>query len=469
VTEDVLRAILTPLGIAMPDRGIAGLIPDTLQQMRSLPTINHPRSDNPLLGGAARVKIGKTVFTLDGYVARIFDFLDRADARSGARPMALRTIPAAEMDAFRKIVEDWRQDRGRVMAVNPYADRPRRQFWADLVARPAPTDVTPTARTRPMIGPATRVATAGSCFAQHIARTLQDEGLNYHVTEPGPDHLDGAARTEKGYGVFSARYGNIYTARQLLQLFRRAFGRFGSRHSAWAARRGSGWLDPFRPNIGETFASPEAVAEDRARHLAAVREMFTTTDIFVFTMGLTEAWVDRDDGTVFGVAPGVVARDVDAATIGFQNFGPSETLADMVSFLTEFRAVNPAARVILTVSPVPLIATWSDTDVLSATTWSKSVLRAVAGEMERDFAQVTYFPSYEIITGNFNRGAYFEDDLRSVRPEGVAHVMRVFKDSLVGAEPSAPLAEQEAETDAAALRRYVAQQDVICDEELIVR
>ena len=39
---------------------------------------------------------------------------------------------------------------------------------------------------------------------------------------------------------------------------------------------------------------------------------------------------------------------------------------------------------------------------------------------------VAYFPSYEIITGNFSRGAYFGQDCRSITEDGVNHVMKLF-------------------------------------------
>jgi hypothetical protein len=58
--------------------------------------------------------------------------------------------------------------------------------------------------------------------------------------------------------------------------------------------------------------------------------------------------------------------------------------------------------------------------------YSKSVLRVACEEVSLLYKNVSYFPSYEIITGNFSRGKYFGDDLRSVTEEGVAHVMNVF-------------------------------------------
>lgn len=61
-----------------------------------------------------------------------------------------------------------------------------------------------------------------------------------------------------------------------------------------------------------------------------------------------------------------------------------------------------------------------------STTLSKAILRVAADKATRTLTDVHYFPSYEIITGNFNKCGYFEDDLRSVKPAGVAHVMSLF-------------------------------------------
>ena len=81
--------------------------------------------------------------------------------------------------------------------------------------------------------------------------------------------------------------------------------------------------------------------------------------------------------------------------------------------------MNPRVKVILTVSPVPLVATAEEAHVLVATTLSKSVLRVAAEVVSARGRDVAYFPSYEIITGPQARGRYFAEDLRSVTDEGV--------------------------------------------------
>ena len=83
-------------------------------------------------------------------------------------------------------------------------------------------------------------------------------------------------------------------------------------------------------------------------------------------------------------------------------------------------------RFLLTVSPVPLVATAGPEHVLSATTYSKSVLRAAAGQLCHERSDVDYVPAYEVIASAVSKGKYFADDLRTVRPEGVDAVMEMF-------------------------------------------
>ncbi|MFX4975079.1 hypothetical protein ABTB64_19810, partial [Acinetobacter baumannii] len=81
------------------------------------------------------------------------------------------------------------------------------------------------------------------------------------------------------YGVYSARYGNLYTAAQLLQTALRAYGRFVPEEDIWQLPDG-GFADPFRPAIQPGgFASEAELRADREQHLAAVRHMFETLDV----------------------------------------------------------------------------------------------------------------------------------------------------------------------------------------------
>ena len=114
---------------------------------------------------------------------------------------------------------------------HPYSALPRYAFWNRSVAGVPPFAVDPVVDVPFRISPSDAVATAGSCFAQHIARALQKNRFRYFVSEPAPPGLSPEAAAAANY-VFSARYGNIYTTRQLLQLFDRAYGVFSPSLSA---------------------------------------------------------------------------------------------------------------------------------------------------------------------------------------------------------------------------------------------
>lgn len=345
----------------------------------------------------------------------------------------------------------------------PYFSVPREARWGKSVAGRAPREIDPHSGTRLRIAPTDKIASAGSCFAQRISESLQASGYNYFVTEEGAPFLSPERRRDLNYRIYSARYGNIYTALQLLQLFHRAFDRFAPAEPLWQLPEG-GWVDPFRPSVQPGgFQSERECLNDRASHLRAVRRMFEEADVFVFTLGLTEAWLSKEDGAVFPACPGSPLGGVfDPAAHVFHNFSVAEVTSHLDQFVAEFAAVNPAARILLTVSPVPLLATYEPRHVLQATTYSKSVLRVAAEEAVRKHPHVHYFGSYEIVTATGDSAAYFLEDRRAVSDAAVAHVLECFHRQFTGAEAPPSAANRDPLPLAPASTRPM------CDEELVL-
>ncbi|GAC1403619.1 MAG: hypothetical protein NVSMB64_05640 [Candidatus Velthaea sp.] len=391
---------------------------------------------------------GARLLNLDEFITRSFAIY------AEHRPDTIR-CDRLESPLYRDL-EGLRPARHLSEPASVYANLPARQFWRSAIASVPPSDVDPVNDSPFPIVAETRIATAGSCFAQHVSRALDRSGYTFYVAEA--ERRDGGSRDT---AAFSARYGNVYTARQLLQLFQRAYGTFVPHDTAWLRPDGR-YVDPFRPRIeADGFASASEVADARTTHLAAVRTMFETLDVLVFTLGMTEAWRAKGDGAVFPLAPGVSAGRMDFARYEFCNFTVADVLADMRTFLAGLKRVNPRARLVLTVSPVPLAATYESRHVLVSTTSSKSALRTAAEEIARSRNDVWYFPAYEIVTGSFNRGSYFESDLRSVTVEGVDHVMRLFVSHCASGGAEGAL------FDASLIAESRAQLEVTCDEDAI--
>lgn len=356
--------------------------------------------------------------------------------------------------------------------VHPYLGRPDHQFWRKESAIHEPGAFDPVVAPSFTIGPDEPVVTAGSCFAQHVAKWLASSGYNFLVAEQPHPLIPPDIAKKFNYRAFSARYGNVYTARQLRQLIDRAWGRFAPQVDAWEIGRGGAAgrvVDPFRPQIHPGgFVSCDELIADRQQHFDAVRRAFETMDVFVFTLGLTETWFDRRDGAVYPVAPGVAGGRYDPQVHGFVNFGVEETTADLLWSLRFLREINPSVKIMVTVSPVPLNATAVDRHVFVSTTWSKAVLRIAAQQVVDQLDACDYFPSYEIITSPYARGAYFGPDCRDVTSAGVDHVMQRFMQHYGTAATRAPSPVPTELSDAsqhiAAMQRAM---DVLCDEDAI--
>ncbi|MEE2746815.1 MAG: GSCFA domain-containing protein, partial [Pseudomonadota bacterium] len=187
------------------------------------------------------------------------------------------------------------------------------------------------------------------------------------------------------------------------------------------------FIDPFRPVIEPLgFSTPEEVETLRKKHLSAVRKMFEEMDVFIFTLGLTETWNSNIDGAVFPIAPQLLTNKLNTPNYSCKNFSAEEVRNEILGFMSALNQVNSRAHLILTVSPVPLSFTYENRSVITSTCYSKSVLRVAAGEASNVNDNITYFPSYEVICGNYSQKSYFEPNTRKISDEGINHVMRLF-------------------------------------------
>jgi hypothetical protein len=247
---------------------------------------------------------------------------------------------------------------------NPYDALEPKAFWKLSVAGVEGEVLPWPAKVFPLSGQ-DRIATAGSCFAQNVAKYLR--------AAPDVSLMETETLGETD-PVYSGRYGNIYTPRQMTELLDECLSGTPDLGAPIIRRSDERYVDVFRPFMATNgFDSAKAVLDARAAHLTAIRPVFTDSSIFVFTLGLTEVWcADQGStpGRAYPVCPGVYSDDHNRPYT-FCNLSFAESLADTTRFLNRLAAVNPGVRVILTVSPVPLTATASGDHVLTATMLSK--------------------------------------------------------------------------------------------------
>ena len=150
--------------------------------------------------------------------------------------------------------------------VSPYADLDQRAFWRTGVSSRSPLDPGDLYRPKFRLDKSAKITTAGSCFAQHIGRTLRHAGLAVVDEEPLPTAVSDKVANKFGYRLFSARYGNVYTARQLLQLHKEAYDEFEPQSAIW--EKNGVFFDALRPSVEpHGLQTTSLVEKHRQAHL----------------------------------------------------------------------------------------------------------------------------------------------------------------------------------------------------------
>lgn len=234
----------------------------------------------------------------------------------------------------------------------------------------------------------TPIASMGSCFAREIRKVLLENGYNYITEETdNPASVHASAAWERTYNTFSMR-----------QIFEYTFDTFTPDIRWWKAPQSGQIQDPYRRII--LYESLDAAETDFAEHIVHSRRALEKARVLILTLGLTEIWEDRIDGSVICLPSGPYVKEGgDMQRYGFRVSRYGENLDNLERIHQLMQTANADCRLLVTVSPVHLWATFrEDLDVLSASCNSKSTLRAAADEFASRHENVFYFPAYEMAT-----------------------------------------------------------------------
>jgi hypothetical protein len=128
----------------------------------------------------------------------------------------------------------------------------------------------------------------------------------------------------------------------------------------------------------------------------AFAQAFAQAGAFVFAIGLAEVWEDVETGGVFW--RGVPKEMYEAGRHVFRVTTVEENHENILATVDLLRAANPTAPIIVSLSPVPLEATFRPMSCMSADAVSKSVLRvAIDLVMQEQRENVYYWPGFEMI------------------------------------------------------------------------
>jgi hypothetical protein len=248
----------------------------------------------------------------------------------------------------------------------------------------------------PPITPTTQITAFGSCFAANISNWLSKR--NFRVLNKD-DAAKNAYVVTCGEGMV-----NSFVIRQQFEW-------------AWENKSFDGAL--WHGYKAEEYGYDPAIQ-------AETKRIFDATDVFILTFGLSEVWYDEPTGNVFWRT---IPKDAyDPARHKFRVSTVAENKDNLRAIYALIRKHRPDAKIIFTLSPIPLIATFRDNACLTSNSVSKAVLRVAIDEVVREYAAeavLHYWPSYELVTDVFHLP--YKADRRHVPEPVLDYIMTLFE------------------------------------------
>jgi hypothetical protein len=310
--------------------------------------------------------------------------LSPLESKSGRRSWAMHHWHKENVQLFPK-------------ALSLYADVPR--LFREYVL---PGHLPP----RPLLTEHDTVVTLGSCFALELRRVLELAGF------------------ASGSFWIPSGLNNSFAILDFV---------------SWCVE-GEGTSRAYRYERSDDGEIKEWMPEDeRQRYLAHIVD----AGAFVFTLGLAEVWTDSETGGVFW--RGVPEEIFEEGRHVFGLSSVEDNERNILETIRLIRSVNADAPIVLTLSPVPLEATFRDISCMTADCVSKSVLRvALDGVMESRPERTYYWPSFELVkwAGSAFDWSAWEGDSRHASRYLVYCIVDAFVESFYGPDVAAQIRER---------------------------
>ena len=161
-------------------------------------------------------------------------------------------------------------------------------------------------------------------------------------------------------------------------------------------------------------------------------QIIKASDVFILTLGVAPAFFDRATGDFVLPRPSALNSRVLAEKYLFRTTSVKANVDNVLYLIDFIRKIAPDIKVVVTVSPVPLLASFEHESAVQADCLSKSTMRLVAHEVvnNSNIANILYWPSFEVFrwAGSNASNYYAADDGAAwhVSEEKVAGTIKAF-------------------------------------------
>lgn len=276
-----------------------------------------------------------------------------------------------------------------------------------------------------------KIFTIGSCFAREIENKLNElefNIVNFDFSLPDKYKLGGRWAFNEEYKKLGFTQEsersilNKYSIRSMIDAIDISFKINDIKIVDYLIELQGKFYNPYQHfNIGMGLNDAEILF----KKCMTQYKMVELVDFVIITLGQTELWRDKQTEKFINGAPPTLGFHKDSSRFEFVMPELVDVKNDLDSLINLIKDKNPGARIILTVSPVPLSRTFAPEDSITSNIRSKSTLLVLAREMADKFEYIDYFPSYEMVTHS-NRNWAIEPDMVHVMPRCVDLVVSEF-------------------------------------------
>jgi hypothetical protein len=158
-------------------------------------------------------------------------------------------------------------------------------------------------------------------------------------------------------------------------------------------------------------------------NLSIAAEALKQTSVLFLTFGTSHYFRLRESGKVVSNCHKVPGRAFD-----FELMKPDEIVHELENSLTSLWGINPAVKVILTVSPVRYFAFGHYENSVS-----KAHLFTAIHALREKYPQLYYFPAYELVMDDLRDYRFFADDMLHPGQQAISYVWESMAQTLLPA------------------------------------
>lgn len=243
-----------------------------------------------------------------------------------------------------------------------------------------------------------KILTIGSCFADVLGNQLD----------------------ENKFPVFNNPFGTLFNPLTISKILDSALEKKAPNPSLYLQNSDKIWLH-HDFHSSEWGIKRDELESRLVKKLGNVRTFLESSDVLVITLGTAYAYRHRATNLLVGNC-----HKVPADRFVKELLHPEQIMIPMELLINKLKSFRRNLQIIFTISPVR-----HTKDTLQLNQVSKSTLRLISHRLSEKFAQVEYFPSYEIMIDELRDYRFYNDDL--IHPNKMAedHIFRIFANSYI--------------------------------------